>query len=173
MTLFDHLRTTPFEPTFTWVPTAAAAADRINSFHEDYPRRVAVTQQMLELPFRMAGLVNPRWWWPQVQTIEGLALEAIHWLVFNDQPFRGQWRSVNVRIGDHRPPPPHAVPELMEKLQAGYREKITCTDDLVAWYTDFETIHPFQDGNGRVGGIVVAAFAHARHPEQGWLAANQ
>ena len=30
-------------------------------------------------------------------------------------------------------------------------------DSLVKWYTDFETIHPFLDGNGRVGGIVVTA----------------
>jgi hypothetical protein len=166
---FQNLRVEPWEPTFTWVPTAKEAADRINSFHEDYPRRVPMTLNLLELPFR-----GP--WAPgkvATQEVQALALGAVHWFLFNPEPHAGRLRQVNVRVGRHRPPDSSWLPRLMAELEEAYRGQVQTVDDLIAWYTDFETIHPFQDGNGRVGGIVVASFAHAKHPDQGWLAANQ
>lgn len=169
MTYFHSYRTTPFEPSFTWVPTAREAADRINSFHEDYPKRVPMTERMLELPFEIAG--TPRL--QGAQEIHTIALAAVHWFIFQDLPHAGNFREVNVKVGLHHPPDWQIVPTLMVELQEHYLGKINSIDDLVDWYSDFETIHPFQDGNGRVGGVVVASFAHARHPEQGWLAANQ
>jgi fido (protein-threonine AMPylation protein) len=32
-------------------------------------------------------------------------------------------------------------------------------DNYLAWYQQFETIHPFIDGNGRVGGVVIAVLS--------------
>lgn len=165
---FDSLRLTPWNPSFTWVETAAEAADRINSWHEDYPARVSFTQTVLELPFQ--EFLKPAEGWPGIPT---RLSTAIHWLIFKDQIHAAEWRQVNVTVGLHRPPDHELLPKLMHKLELHYRGKIQTLGDLQDWYSDFETIHPFEDGNGRVGGVIVAGFAHARHPEKGWLAPNQ
>jgi len=76
-----------------------------------------------------------------------------------------------VIVGLHRPPRAERVEKLMEELMSLYT--ISDLDTLVEWYKDFETIHPFQDGNGRVGGVMVAAYSHSLHPDQGWLTVEQ
>ncbi len=48
MTHFQHLRTTPWEPSFEWVTTMAEAAHRINVWHEDHPRRVLGTKVLIQ-----------------------------------------------------------------------------------------------------------------------------
>ena len=73
----------------------------------------------------------------------------------------------------HYPPSPGEVPRLREDLEDHYLLMVRNIDSLVEWYTDFETIHPFLDGNGRVGGIVVAAYRHVFMPHRGGLAPNQ
>ena len=165
MVWFNRLRATPWNPTFTWVDTAAKAADQINSFHEDYPQRIEVTRLCIEMlandPDRLTSTIfNPTLWF-------------IHQSVFKDCSFAGQWRSVVVRVGLHAPPLPERVPDLMDSLFHVYQGRLYDLGMLQDWYTDFETIHPFQDGNGRVGGIIVAAYSHLLHPEKGWLAVNQ
>ncbi len=172
-THFDSLRTTPWNPTFTWVETAAQCADQINSFHEDYPLRVQVTEGVLELPFH--GFHDHSTVYSE--EIHALALASIHWFIFNDHARPGRWREANVTVGGlpilHRPPDWELMPKLMHELEQHYLGKVRTVEDLQDWYSDFQTIHPFIDGNGRVGGVVVAGFAHARHPEKGWLAPNQ
>lgn len=155
---FKHLRQTPWTPGFTWVNSVAKAADQINSFHEDYPKRVRATEDVIE---RLGTL----------SFVPSTFLKLIHLYVFGDTAHRGLWRIVDVRVGSHRPPDWQLVQHLMEDLEAeGEFDRIT---DLQRWYSDFETIHPFQDGNGRVGGIIVAVYSHALHPERGWLAVEQ
>lgn len=38
-------------------------------------------------------------------------------------------------------------------------------DRIREWYIDFQTIHPFIDGNGRVGGCVVALMTNYHHSD--------
>lgn len=158
---FKHLRESTWNPTFIWMKSSIGAACQINSFHEDYPKYVGPTTAILRVlnETKIGSQITISW------------LLAIHSLIFHDQPFTERWRDINVTVGPHYPPSFKMVERYMLELESVY--VITDIDKLAEWYWDFETIHPFQDGNGRVGGVVVAAYSHSLHPDKGWLTTEQ
>ncbi len=79
----------------------------------------------------------------------------------------GTYRTLQVYIrgADWLPPKPHAVPREMKQLLFWYsRNKKSVHPLIVAAYVHvaFESIHPFVDGNGRVGRLLMNHILH-RH----------
>ncbi len=66
----------------------------------------------------------------------------------------GKYRQGSVCAGNHVFPPSHLVPSAMAKIVEGYNHKLSETHDpyaLASWLLyQVVTIHPFQDGNGRL-----------------------
>lgn len=162
---FDFLRIIPWEPKFEWVSSIEEAADLINKPHEDYPKRVKATAEEIHYWSRLGGIFAPT---PETGVTNNF-LSQIHGVVFRDQSFSGKFREVDVRVGNHHPPEHEKIIKLMEELRYCY-PNIKTIERLIEWAYDFLTIHPFQDGNGRVSGIVMAIISHQLNPESGWLA---
>ncbi len=67
----------------------------------------------------------------------------------------GKYKTFPNTVGGIETVSPEKVPSEMKKLLAWYNslKKVTF-EDVVAFHYYFETIHPFQDGNGRVGRLI-------------------
>ena len=58
-------------------------------------------------------------------------------------------------VGGRETAKPKDVPGRMRELLADYNAKAKVTiEEVVAFHAEFEHIHPFQDGNGRVGRLI-------------------
>ncbi len=58
-------------------------------------------------------------------------------------------------VGGRETTKPKDVPARMKALLVGYNAKSEVTvQDIIAFHAEFEQIHPFQDGNGRVGRLI-------------------
>ena len=68
----------------------------------------------------------------------------------------GDYKKLANEVGGRETTPPKDVPKMMKELLSDYRklEKVTF-DDLLEFHYRFESIHPFQDGNGRVGRLIL------------------
>lgn len=62
-----------------------------------------------------------------------------------------------VRVGTHIAPAPELVEKLMDSLLLEYTSNVSLyfLDKISKFHLDFETIHPFCDGNGRIGRVLV------------------
>ncbi len=89
-----------------------------------------------------------------IRHAEILALHRILAAEVMDQGEAGTYRTIAVRVGSYRPPPPEAVSGLMfELLQWWNGDSQTLSPVLSSaiLHYRFEAIHPFADGNGRTG----------------------
>lgn len=74
-----------------------------------------------------------------------------------DKADPGHYRKLSVKVGNLVPPPAQHVPDLMAEL-----ERFINTDESLLpivkaglAHVQFETIHPFLDGNGRIGRLLI------------------
>ena len=86
-------------------------------------------------------------------------IKEIHSLVLMDRPEdKGVYRRIPVRIlgAVHEPPQPYLVPVQMERLvdEVGHWNKHVL-ESVALFHLRFEGTHPFIDGNGRTGRLIL------------------
>ena len=145
-----------FNPTFTRVDNIAECADLINKPHGDYPRRVKSTIEMIE-------------YYLIFKCITESDCKSIHSRIMDDMEsrHRGRWRldiaflqKSDGSIIDLTPP--FMIMGEIEEAQlfTWWFDDIIDASDVIRWYRTFEIIHPFMDGNGRVGGVIAAVASY-------------
>ena len=76
-----------------------------------------------------------------------------------DDSIAGRFRKQGeyVRVGDHVAPAPEHVERMIEIALSSYINDLETyfLDKVARFHLEFETIHPFCDGNGRIGRVLV------------------
>ncbi len=77
-----------------------------------------------------------------------------------DDTIAGRFREKGeyVRVGTHIAPAPEHVEAMIASIISGYEKSASVyfLDAIAKFHLDFETIHPFCDGNGRIGRALIS-----------------
>lgn len=67
----------------------------------------------------------------------------------------GNYKKIPNEVGGRVTTIPEKVPEEMKSLINWYSKTKKTLEDIIQFHSRFEYIHPFQDGNGRVGRLIM------------------
>lgn len=68
----------------------------------------------------------------------------------------GDYKQRSNMVGDYKTTPPGKVEKEVQQLLSEYHHKEGIAfEDIIWFHYQFERIHPFQDGNGRVGRLII------------------
>lgn len=86
-------------------------------------------------------------------TLHKMLLSGIH----DDYAGRFRKKGEYVRVGTHIAPPAEQVERMLEKMLIDYSsdQETYFTDKISRFHIEFERIHPFNDGNGRIGRVLM------------------
>ncbi|MFA6601418.1 MAG: Fic family protein [Candidatus Paceibacterota bacterium] len=77
-----------------------------------------------------------------------------------DDKIAGRFRGPGeyVRVGTHVAPAPEHVERMIEAVITEYTSDLSAyfLDKIAKFHLDFETVHPFCDGNGRIGRVLIS-----------------
>jgi len=91
--------------------------------------------------------------------VEEIDVMNLHRTALFGRPWAGNYRQVQVYIrgAAHLPPPPTQIKGMMKEFVAEVNKnhgKLPAIAHAAVSHADFEAIHPFVDGNGRVGRLL-------------------
>jgi hypothetical protein len=169
--LLNEVATSKWQPTFKYIDPKAIllVADAINQPHEDYPHLVDATVETIKFYIQIMQRTEDdtdSGWTPELG--DALAIQKLLWGAKQNKMGSQAGhidiglRKCNVTVGEFVPPHPIHVRELIEgvfqRFNALDLSEMSTRDILDAatnFYKEFETVHPFEDLNGRVGGILL------------------
>ena len=143
-------------------PEPAADTDASNRFREVYNYRRAIqhaTKSTLPISLRL------------IRELHEILMDGVR----GHQKNPGKFRTIQVAIGTNRrfvPPPPQIVPECLDALEKFIHAESSLHPLIVCYlvYYQFEAIHPFDDGNGRIGRLLLAIMLQrAGQMSKPWL----
>ena len=93
-----------------------------------------------------------------IKRLDSNALNHAHSILMYDKGLGrncGNFRDCQVYIGNHIPPEPFMVPHLIANWILDYGNKKLTGAQIIDAHVKFETIHPYIDGNGRMGRMLL------------------
>ncbi len=97
----------------------------------------------------------------QQQNLDRDSILFLHRMLLGniDESIAGRFRGLGeyVRVGPHIAPAPEHVESLIETLLTDYasNHRDYFLDSVARFHLEFERIHPFVDGNGRIGRVLI------------------